>query len=183
MKGIAITFNSLDAIHDMKQVMKRYRLLPISLQRKYIRAAMREALKPWVPRFKAIAPVKSGALQRSVATITSFNGVSGSWYSRVGFTRNKKLVKRKVKGETQQVSRDGSHAILVFEGTATRRTRAGASRGSMPRNSEAAQAWRALAAQVRTTGSDVFVGSLRAKLDKAYAEAERRTKLKTQGRA
>lgn len=182
MAAVNLSFNSKDVIHDMQQVMKKYRDLEISVQRKYIRAAMRKALAPWKPRFEAIAPVKSGSLKRSVATVTKFGRVDGSWSSRVGFTRSKALVSRKINGEKVKVSKDGSHAILVFEGTAQRHTKAGHSRGSMPRNSAAVAAWNALSDEVRRTGGDVFVGALRANLEKAIDEAERRQNLRTSGR-
>jgi hypothetical protein len=150
--GRLVTFNSSDVIHDIDALRRGYAELPTGLARKHIGAAMKRAMAPLMPLFRAAAPRRTGRLRRSVTTITRFAGNSGRFYAAVGFGRSK--------------TKQGHHAILVAEGTKARYTRKRRYCGIGKANPSMA----ALASQIRSAAPPEFEMQLAAALEKAIKE-------------
>jgi hypothetical protein len=144
-----VTFNASDLIHDLDMLRRGFAELPPGLARVHIRAAMKRAMAPLMPMFRAAAPRRSGRLRRSVTTITKFDGSSGRFYSAVGFGRSK--------------TKKGHHAILVADGTKPRYTRKRKRCGLIRPNPSMA----ALAAQVRASAPPEFEMQLAVALERA----------------
>jgi|GEM_PF-6403687 len=144
-----VTFNATDVVHDIGTLRKGFSELPQGLARIHIRAAMKLAMKPLLPMFRAAAPRKTGSLRRSVTTVTNFDGSSGRFYAAVGFGRSK--------------SKQGHHAILVAEGTKPRYTKKRKYCGVMPKS----PAMEALASQIRSAAPPEFEMQLAAALENA----------------
>ena len=114
-------FDTDDFRRQLATLAEEYQKLPKALNRKYIKSAIRKAVKDanLEPRFKSVAPKgRKGNLKKSVKIITGFlrsGSGKGQPYARVGYGRPK-----------------GSAAILVNDGTKDRRTKTGAYRGRGP---------------------------------------------------
>jgi HK97 gp10 family phage protein len=106
---------------QIADLFRAYRDLPGSLARKHLKAAMRRAIKPFHPALRANTPKDTGNLRRSIQTILRFKDRAnwgGHVVGVVGFGRKGK--------------RKGYHSHLLELGTAERKTRNGARRGSGP---------------------------------------------------
>ena len=138
-----VTFNSKDVQHDLRVIRKAYMDLPAGLVKRQVKAAIKTAMKPWMPEFRAIAPVgkkllrktlkarkqlelatgikrasyKPGNLKRSVQAMSGQDRTYGFW-GKVGFGRGK--------------GKKGHHALLLNDGTKPRETKAGKSTGRGP---------------------------------------------------
>ena len=102
-------------IPNTRELQEGYRSLPRTLQRKYLKSAIRKAIKDanLEPKFKSAAPKgRTGKLKKSVTIVTGFvrsGEGKGNPYARVGFGRSK--------------GKPGYHAILVNDGTKDRYTK------------------------------------------------------------
>ena len=144
-----VVFNSSDIKHDIERLRKGFAELPPGLARIHIRAAMKRAMQPYIPMFKAAAPRRTGSLRRSVTTVTHFEGVSGRFQAAVGYGRGR--------------GKRGHHAILVADGTRKRITRNGANRGVMPSDPTV----RGLASRIRAAAPPEFAKEMGNALQKA----------------
>ena len=61
-----VTFNSRDVQHDLRVIRKAYMDLPPALVNRQVKAAMKTAMKPWMPEFRAIAPVGKKLLRKTL---------------------------------------------------------------------------------------------------------------------
>lgn len=108
-------FDTDDYRRQIAELAKAYQGLPRTLNRKYLKSAIRKAVKDTnlEPRFKSAAPKgRKGNLKKSVTIVTGFmrSGPSkGQPYARVGYGRSK--------------GKRGYHAILVNDGTKDRYTK------------------------------------------------------------
>lgn len=123
--------NAADVKRALKNLEVDFLKYPASFQKKWIRQALKNAVKDTnlVPKFRGAAPLRTGALRKSPTIVTgnirSGKG-KGNPYARVGYGRSK--------------ARPGHHAILVHSGTKDRYTKSGAYRGKMPANPAAMDA-------------------------------------------
>jgi hypothetical protein len=118
-----ISFDAAGYQRQLRDLAEGYQELPRTLQRRFIKSAIRKAVKETnlESSFKSAAPKLSGNLKKSVTIVTGFlrSGVGkGQPYARVGYGRSK--------------SKKGYHAIIVNDGTKDRYTKTGAYRGRGP---------------------------------------------------
>ena len=174
-----VTFNSKDVQHDLQVIRKAYMDLPAGLVKRQVKAAMKTAMNPWMPEFRAIAPVgkkllrktlkarkglelatgvktvsyKPGNLKRSVQAKSGQDKTYGFW-GKVGFGRSK--------------GKKGNHAMLLNDGTKPRETKAGKSTGRGP----AMQFAEPLANRIRQQGSHQFPLQMEAAIERGYAQLD-----------
>ena len=174
-----VTFNSKDVQHDLRVIRKAYMDLPAGLVKRQVKAAIKTAMKPWMPEFRAIAPVgkkllrrtlkarkqlefatgiktvsyKPGNLKRSVQAMSGQDRTYGFW-GKVGFGRSK--------------GKKGHHALLLNDGTKPRETKAGKSTGRGP----ATQFAEPLANRIRQQGAYQFSLAIGAAIEKGYAQLD-----------
>ena len=144
-----IVWNASDVINDIEYLRRGFGQLPTALAKRHIRPAIRKAMEPYMPMFRAAAPRRTGGLRRSVTTVVDFQGTTGYFSGRVGFGRGR--------------GKKGHHAILVADGTKARRTKKNYNRGVMPSNPE----MQSLANTIRTSAPPMFETQLLAALDNA----------------
>jgi hypothetical protein len=106
-------FDTDDYRRQLDALAKGYQELPRALNRKYLKSAIRKAVKDanLEPRFRSVAPKKSGGMKKSVKIVTGLlksGAGKGQPYARVGYGRPK-----------------GRAAILLNYGTKDRRTKSG----------------------------------------------------------
>lgn len=103
---------------DLDDMIRAYSKLPGSLARKYLKKAVRESIKPFVPALKSATPRSTGNLRRSVTTVVKFGtkvsrggseAFRGTAIGIVGFSRKGKKKNQK-----------GDHSVLVESGTKPR---------------------------------------------------------------
>jgi len=175
-----VTFNAKDVQHDLRVIRKAYVDLPAALVNRQVKAAIKTAMKPWMPEFRAIAPVgkkllrktlkarkglelatgvktvsyKPGNLKRSVQAMSGQDRTYGFW-GKVGFGRSK--------------GKKGHHALLLNDGTKPRETKAGKSTGRGP----ATQFAEPLANRIRQQGSRQFPLQIEAAIKRGYAQLDK----------
>ena len=175
-----VTFNSKDVQHDLRVIRKAYMDLPAGLVKRQVKAAIKTAMKPWMPEFRAIAPVgkkllrktlkarkglelatgvktvsyKPGNLKRSVQAKSGQDRTYGFW-GKVGFGRSK--------------GKKGHHAMLLNDGTKPRETKAGKSTGRGP----ATQFAEPLANRIRQQGAYQFSLQIGAAIERGYAQLDK----------
>ena len=169
-----VEFNLEDVEHDLEVIRKAYRDLPAALVKRQVKAAIKIALKPWVPQFRAIAPVgkklqrrtlearrnagmdsyKPGNLKRSVQAMSGQDRTYGFW-GKVGFGRSK--------------GKKGHHALLLNDGTKPRVTQAGKSTGRGPEMRFAEP----LANRIQQQGQQQFSLELAAAIERGYAQLDK----------
>ena len=175
-----VTFNSKDVQHDLRVIRKAYMDLPAGLVKRQVKAAMKTAMKPWMPEFRAIAPVgkkllpktlgarkgleratgaktvsyKPGNLKRSVQVASGQDKKYGFW-GKVGFGRSK--------------GKKGHHAMLLNDGTKPRVTKAGKSTGRGP----ATRFAESLANRIRQQGSRQLSLEIEAAIERGYAQLDK----------
>ena len=175
-----VTFNSKDVQHDLRVIRKAYMDLPPALVNRQVKAAIKTAMKPWMPEFRAIAPVgkkllqktlkarkqlalwtgvktvsyKPGNLKRSVQAMSGQDRTYGFW-GKVGFGRSK--------------GKKGHHALLLNDGTKPRETKAGKSTGRGP----ATQFAEPLANRIRQQGSRQLSFQMEAAIKRGYAQLDK----------
>jgi len=107
-------------IDDVSHIMDGFRALDVSLQKKYLGAAVRAAAKDKIPSLKAATPRFRGSLRKSVGVALT-KSVAKPWelgagggvaVARLGYRRGKTQ-----KGKTY----GGAHAWLLEEGVSERR--------------------------------------------------------------
>ena len=174
-----VTFNSKDVQHDLRVIRKAYMDLPPALVNRQVKAAIKTAMKPWMPEFRAIAPVgkkllrktlkarkgleratgsktvsyKPGNLKRSVQVMSGQDKTYGFW-GKVGFGRGK--------------GKKGHHALLLNDGTKPRETKAGKSTGRGPETQFA----ESLANRIRQQGAYQFSLHIGAAIERGYAQLD-----------
>ena len=175
-----VTFNSKDVQHDLRVIRKAYMDLPAGLVKRQVKAAIKTAMKPWMPEFRAIAPVgkkllrktlkarkglelatgvklvsyKPGNLKRSVQAKSGQDKTYGFW-GKVGFGRSK--------------GKKGNHAMLLNDGTKPRETKAGKSTGRGP----ATRFAESLANRIRQQGSRQLSLEIEAAIERGYAQLDK----------
>ena len=175
-----VEFNSKDVQHDLRVIRKAYTDLPAGLVKRQVKAAMKTAMNPWMPEFRAIAPVwkkllrktlkarkglelatgvktvsyKPGNLKRSVQAKSGQDRTYGFW-GKVGFGRGK--------------GKKGNHALLLNDGTKPRETKAGKSTGRGP----ATQFAEPLANRIRQQGAYQFSLQIEAAIERGYAQLDK----------
>ena len=175
-----VTFNSKDVQHDLRVIRKAYMDLPAGLVKRQVKAAIKTAMKPWMPEFRAIAPVgkkllrktlkarkgleratgvklvsyKPGNLKRSVQAMSGQDRTYGFW-GKVGFGRSK--------------GKRGHHAMLLNDGTKPRETKAGKSTGRGPETRFAEP----LANRIRQQGAYQFSLQIGAAIERGYAQLDK----------
>ena len=175
-----VTFNSKDVQHDLQVIRKAYMDLPAGLVKRQVKAAIKTAMNPWIPEFRAIAPVgkkllrktlkarkglelatgvktvsyKPGNLKRSVQAKSGQDKTYGFW-GKVGFGRSK--------------GKKGHHAMLLNDGTKPRETKAGKSTGRGP----ATQFAEPLANRIRQQGAYQFSLQIGAAIERGYAQLDK----------
>ena len=137
---------------DLRQLRIAYSQLPPALAKKHIRSAIRKAVNPFLPEFRAAAPKRTGGLKKSPVTVADFDRVSGNWTARVGYGMSK--------------TKKGYAAYLVNDGTKQRRHKSGHRTGKGPATGFA----NSLLASVRTRGLNNLETFLYAALEKATNE-------------
>jgi len=121
---------------SIETMVANYGRLPGAIARKYLKAAVRRSIKPFVPALKAATPRgATGNLRRSVITVVKFgtkvsrgSGESfrGTAIGIVGYSRKGKKKNQK-----------GDHSVLVEQGTKPRfRKTAVAKRGGVKARSK-----------------------------------------------
>ena len=148
-------FSSTFAMGDLRQLRTAYSQLPPALAKKHVRSALKKAVAPFLPEFRAVAPRRTGGLSKSPITVADFDRVSGNWTARVGYGMSKK--------------KTGYHALLVNNGTKERKTKKGKSTGKGP----ALHFADSMLASVRSRGLSNLETHLYAALDKATNELPR----------
>ena len=168
-----VTFNSRDIEHDLRVIRQAYMDLPAGLVKRQVKAGIKAAMKPWIPEFRAIAPVgkklqrktiearrnagmasyKPGNLKRSVQAMSGQDRTYGFW-GKVGFARSK--------------SKKGHHAMLLNDGTKPRVTKAGKSTGRGPETRFAEP----LANRIRQQGQYQFSLQIGAAIERGYAQLD-----------
>jgi HK97 gp10 family phage protein len=125
----------------------RLLMLPATLQRIALREATRRAGKILQDAFKKLAPIQTGALQRSARVEirdykdgTIIIGIVGPPMDYVETIRS-------IRGNTKQV-RPAKYLHLVESGTKQRQTNSGQNRGAMPARPFIHQARQEVASQV-----------------------------------
>ena len=91
---------------DLQELRRAYMQLPPALAKKHIRSAIRKAVSPFLPEFKAAAPKRTGGLKKSPIVVADFDRVSGNWTAKVGYGMSKR--------------KPGYAALLVNDGTKQR---------------------------------------------------------------
>jgi len=99
-------FESKFRIGDLQFLRREFLKLPPALAKKHIRSALRKTVEPFLPEFRAAAPVRTGGLRRSPITVAGFDRASNDWTARVGYGMSK--------------ARPGYAALLVNSGTKER---------------------------------------------------------------
>jgi len=148
-------FSATMQIGDIQALRREYLKLPPALAKKHIRSALRKTVEPFLPEFRAAAPVRTGGLKRSPITVATFDRVSGNWTARVGYGRSK--------------TKRGWTAYLVNNGTKERVTKKGKRTGRCPASHFADS----LLASVRARGIANLETFLAAALEKATNELPR----------
>jgi hypothetical protein len=148
-------FSASMRMGDLQLLRAEYRKLPPALAKKHIRSALRKTVEPFLPEFRAAAPVRTGGLKRSPITVAGFDRVSGDWTARVGYGMSRK--------------KPGYAALLVNNGTKPRKTKTGRNRGRCP----AAHFADSMLSSVRSRGLSNLETFLYAALEKATNELPR----------
>lgn len=161
-----VKFNAADFGHNIELIRFAYRELPIGLQRRQLKSAMKKAVVPYLPDFRREAPVgKTGRLRKSPITTTSLDSVSGRFSARVGYGRSRGKL--------------GHHAILVHDGTKERKTAAGHNRGKVTGSKFAEP----IAARIRSQGAVNFETILFASLEAGVRQLQRYISARVKSRA
>jgi len=152
-----IGFDAADYQRQLHDLAEGYKALPRTLQRKYMKSAIRKAVKETnlESAFKSAAPRLSGNLKKSVTIVTGFlrsGEGKGQPYARVGYGRSK--------------GKKGYHAIIVNDGTKPRFTKSGQFTGKGPATGFANGVLR----QAQTTGLVALERHLMESLEAAKRE-------------
>jgi hypothetical protein len=154
-------FEATMRIGDLQQLRRAYLQLPPALAKKHIRSALRKTVEPFLPEFRAAAPVRTGGLKKSPITVADFDRVSGNWTARVGYGRSK--------------TKKGYAALLVNDGTKDRYHKRQSILGKRHYTGKgpATHFADSLLASVRSRGMNMLETHLYAALDKATNELPR----------
>lgn len=159
---MASLFSSTFRMGDLQYLAGEYRKLPPALAKKHLRAALKRAVNPFLPAFRACAPRgRTGNLKKSPVAIADFDRVSGNWTARVGYGMGKK--------------RKGYAALLVNNGTKDRKHKKPTASGN-PHSTGRGPATHfaeGTLAMVRSAGLQGLETQLYAALEKATAELPR----------
>ena len=182
-----VTFNSKDVQHDLRVIKKAYTDLPAGLVKRQVKAAMKTAMKPWMPEFRAIAPVWKKLLPKTLKARKQLE----LWHSTHSPGRSVKRVSYKpgnLKRSVQAMSgqdrtygfwgkvgfgrskgKKGNHALLLNDGTKPRETKAGKSTGRGP----ATRFAEPLANRIRQQGAYQFSLQIGAAIERGYAQLDK----------
>ena len=193
-----VTFNSKDVQHDLQVIRKAYMNLPAGLVNKQVNAAMKTAVEPWMPDFRAAAPVGKKLLRKTLkarkqlelwhSTHSPGRSVKTDSYNPGNLKRSVQAKSKKHKthgfwakvGFGRTKGKKGNHAMLLNEGTKPRVTKAGKSTGQGP----AMQFAESLANRIRQQGSHQFPLQIEAAIERGYAQLDhyRAARLKSKRR-
>ena len=127
---IQVDLNDAQLQRQVQGLIRSYRQLPKDVAKKYLRKAMRRALKPFEPALKGNTPYYTGNLLRSIQTKVRVYDKPGSG-AVAGVSGYVPKTLRKKRGQFV-ITGSGSHAIIVERGTNPRKTSSGRACGSMP---------------------------------------------------
>ena len=117
-RGAFFRYNFRETEKEFQSLIRRYAALPSYVSRQQLRQAVARAITPFKAAVRAVAPVKTGGLRRSVASKVKFySRTYPSVVGVVGFVRKKD--KRKM----------GYHAAIIEGGTKDRVRKSGGRTG------------------------------------------------------
>lgn len=119
-----LEFRDAFSTGEIAGLIRAFKVLPGTLARKHITAAMRRAVRPLQPAIREATPVATGGLRRSVKTIVRFYSKSnwgGNVVGVVGFGRG-----------GSKPDKMGNHSSIVEAGTKERFRKDRRRTGAMP---------------------------------------------------
>lgn len=151
-----VSFNADEFAKAIAVMQVAYRDLPLGLQKRQIKSALRKVATPYVEDFRGVAPKgETGSLKKSATVVVDFRSQDGRFRARVGYGRKR--------------SKPGYHAILVHDGTKERFTKDGQSRGKVIGTAFA----RPVVNVIKIAGTQTFVKELHESLEAGVRQLQR----------